>query len=137
MRTIHVILGIQRLRLHFGTDQDFLRPLQLEADDKVEITTCDQDEFAVARALRNLLDGEITSVDDPVIVITSHADNNQIPEVCSRLLMEFPETSIIWITAGIGRIRTFQLRIKEDDFPCSLKGLVEGIHECVQYPPPW
>lgn len=135
LRTIHVILGIQRLHLPSGTNQEFLRALQFHADDNVEITTCNQDDFAIAQALRDLLD--ISSVDDPVIVITSLKDTNRIPDACSRLLMEFPETSIIWIGAGGNQIRTFQLRIKEETFPRSVKGLIEAIHDCVLNLPPW
>ena len=131
MRTIHAILAIQQ-RLY----RDLMASLLSREYDVCIVADAD-DELAVAVALRRLLDEGEFPVDDPVVVVTSIGDANEIPSAVSRLLGEFPEVTIVGICWATARVRSFQLRIDVQEIPCSVKGLVEAIRECTRHPLPW
>jgi hypothetical protein len=131
VRTIHAILAIQQ-RLY----RDLMASL-LSREYDVRIVAHADDELAIAVALRGLLDEGEFPVDDPVIVVTSIDDANEIPASVSRLLVEFPEVTFVGICWATAHVRSFQLRIDVQEIPCSVKGLVEAIRECTRHPLPW
>lgn len=131
MQTIHAILAIQP-RLY----RDLMASL-LSREYDVRIVAQASDELAVAVALRSLLDEGDFPVDEPVVIVTSIDDANEIPMSVSRLLGEFPEVTIVGICWATAHVRSFQLRIDVQEIPCSVKGLVEAIRECTQRPLPW
>ncbi len=129
MQTIHAVLAIPRLYRDAFTQN-------LHPDFDVSFVDEPLDEWAIACNLRTLLNGDI-SVDDPVIVVTSIDEADDIPALCSRLLTEFPEITIMGICRNTSRIRSFQLRIQVEEIHCSLSDLNEAIRECTRNSLPW
>lgn len=128
---IHAILAIR---------QPFYRDvlsIVLSREYDVIIVTHADHEIAIAAALRKLLDDGHFPVDDPVIVVMSIDDPDEIPVSCSRLLSEFPEVTIVGICWATARVRSFQLRIDVQEINCSVKGLIDAIRECTRHPLPW
>lgn len=122
VRTLHAILAI-RQRLY----RDLVGSTLCEEYD-VRIYEESESEIAVAGALRRVLNQDLFSVDDPVIVVTSVDDTNEIPASFSRLLTEFPEVTIVGVSTL--SIRSFQVRIRKRTFRCSQKGLLKAIRTC-------
>jgi hypothetical protein len=131
VRTIHAILAIQQ-----NLYRDLMASVLSREYDVCVVANADN-EFAVACELRQLLDEGDFLVDDPVIVVTSIDDANEIPAPVSRLLGEFPEVTIVGICWATAHVRSFQLRIDVQEIPCSVQGLVEAIRECTRRQLPW
>jgi hypothetical protein len=131
VRTIHAILAIPQ-RLY----RDLLGSMLSNQYD-VRIVARASNELAVAIELRKLLDEGDFAVDDPVVLVTSIEDTDEIPVSCSRLLSEFPEVTIVGICWATARVRSFQVRIDVQEIPCSMQGLVDAIRECANRPSAW
>ena len=97
----------------------------------VQIYEEEETEMAVAMALRQLLGQDEFSVDDPVIVVTSIDDTVEGLSRYSRLLLEFPEVTIVDVSTA--SIRSFQIWTRERKFRCSQKGLLKAIKECFRH----
>ncbi|MEI8384202.1 MAG: hypothetical protein WCJ09_29100 [Planctomycetota bacterium] len=124
MQTIHAILALHQPL--FGE----LLSANLSRERDIRIVSQVEHEFEIAASLHDLLDDREFAVDDPVIVVTSLEDVDNIPPSVSRLLVEFPEVTIIGICWATSSVRSFQLQIDVREVPCSLTGLIDAIREC-------
>jgi hypothetical protein len=104
-------------------------------DYDVHVVPNDNDEFAFASELLNLLNNGDFLIDDPVVVIMSIESIDKVPAAVSRLLFEFPELTILGFCGRTHRIRSFQLRVDIQEISSSLAGLIDAIRNCASSPP--
>ena len=124
MRTIHAILALEHPLF------SELLAVNLSHEPDMRIVARVVGEVKVAEELRDLLDNDEFDVDDPVIVVMSTDESEEISPTISRLLGEFPEIIIVGICWATARVRTFQLQIDVHEIPCELDGLIEAIRDC-------
>ncbi len=73
--------------MHFDVQ---IVPFPIEIEEK---------EWIIANAVRSLLEQDLT-VDDLIVLVTDITESDGIPAFCERLLIEFPELTIMGICRG-------------------------------------
>lgn len=126
MRTIYILLA-GHTRLH----RDLLTSL-LRRERSLEIVAAVDGEVSLATVLAVFLNGPC-DIEAPVIAILSIADTERTPPEVSRLLIEFPELTIIGICWLTGDVRSFQLKIEIAQASSSLTGLMDAIRDCASH----
>ncbi|MFO0979806.1 MAG: hypothetical protein U0996_25630 [Planctomycetaceae bacterium] len=133
MQTIHTVLAVpqpyrealaESLALNFAV-QFVPSPSELEAK-----------EWIIANAVKSLLEKDL-SVDDLIVLVTDIPESSGVPAFCERLLIEFPELTIMGIGNNGSAIRCFQLQIQVQEMSSSLSELSAAIQACADRALPW
>ncbi len=133
MQTIHTVLAVpppyceqlaDSLAVHFDVQRVDL-PVEVE-----------EKEWIIADAVKARLETDIT-VDDLIVLVIEIEECDGIPAFCERLLIEFPELTIMGICRNRSAIRSFQLQIHVEEMGSSLSELSETIQACAHRAMPW